>query len=90
MIRGVAENSYVFFHRFSCFSPPLALNPDAINNQLPSVFNTGSGVASTILQSKEDEEDGSEGGDNEIDPMPDFKPIVQLDKVDVHTGMNTV
>ena len=53
---------------------------------MPSVFNTGSGVASTILQSKEEEEDGSEGGENEIDPMPDFKPIVQLDEVEVKTG----
>ena len=63
-----------------------ALSPDSIKNQLPSVFNTGSGVASTILQSKEEEDDGSEGGENEIDPMPDFKPIVQLDKVEVRTG----
>ena len=62
-----------------------ALSPDSIKNQLPSVFNTGSGIASTILQNKEDEE-GSEGGENEIDPMPDFKPIVQLEKVEVKTG----
>ena len=62
-----------------------ALSPNSIKNQLPSVFNTGSGIASTILQNKEDEE-GSEGGENEIDPMPDFKPIVQLEKVEVKTG----
>ena len=57
---------------------------------MPSVFNTGSGVASTILQSKEDQEDGSEGCENEIDPMPDFKPIVQLDEVEVKTGAKNV